>query len=314
MHEEKEKNYIEQSVKRLDDISRIFAGEIGRRPSSHELLEILGWALISLPESALEDFNPRQIASLRPQVKKNAKPFQPWASTTTGNSEVGSLNDSIFVVANDFLLDLTHAIKADTGNPPTLNGLAALLTEGLHDSKDTLLIDLAPSDIQGIKIETLGKQKISVNVGDIVAIPALDGKYFIALVLSKDAFGLAFGLFQGSHQARPLSINAHPPTMKYPIHSDDRLIVKKQWRIVGHNADLCVLFPAEPEIYHYPRTGKGYEKIGPYGSGETASGKLRDLTHEEAEEIGLLNESYRPFYMSEHLGKFLNSKLGLKTG
>jgi hypothetical protein len=62
---------------------------------------------------------------------------------------------------------------------------------------------------------------------------------------------------------------------------------------------LCSLFPGEPEIFHRPKPG------APFGRGETARGKLRDLTREEAEKLGLLSGRYRQTYTCEFLEKQL---------
>jgi hypothetical protein len=43
----------------------------------------------------------------------------------------------------------------------------------------------------------------------------------------------------------------------------------------------------------------------PFGRGETARGKLRDLTREEAEKLGLLSGRYRQTYTCEFLEKQL---------
>jgi len=153
-------------------------------------------------------------------------------------------------------------------------------------------------------------KKISAKVGDIVAIPAKNGEYFIAVILVKNPFGVAYGFFKRTSGIKPISIDLHPPVEPHPIYSGDPSMAHGRWKIIGHDERLLSLFPADPEIYHYQHKDKPNPDIGPYGSGETASGKLRPLTKEEAEELGLASGEYRQTYLPEVLEEHLNAKLG----
>src|SRR5262245_30794253 len=181
MNRDRHEHYVAQVVMGLDDIALAFAGDITRRPSSNELFEVLTWAAKSLPDDAIEDINPAQIIALKPQIKKGTRPFDSWSSLKNDGSAVGDLNDSTFVIASDFLNDLSHAIRADSGSVPTLDQLCDLLAEGLRQSGRDLLADIPPSAIEGVKAEVAKRRKVSVKVGDIVAIPAKNGEYFIAV-------------------------------------------------------------------------------------------------------------------------------------
>jgi hypothetical protein len=297
----------------LHEVAEEFTDAIGRKPSSNELFEILMWAIKSGPDGMLADVNPANIIALKPQIKNGAKRFESWTRSDDTEAAVADLNDATFVVASDFLRELTNIIKNRTGQPPTLDDLCRLLVEGLHQCDDDLLVDISPMDIVGIKAEVRKQGKISVKVGDIVAIPAKNGEYFIAIILAKNVFGLAYGLFEGTSNLRPVSIHSHPPVRRHPIYSGAEFIANGRWKIIGHDEELQSLFPAEPEIYHRKQAIPGAPEleamIGPYGSGETASGRLRDLTKEEAEEVGLLSGEYEQIYLPGSLEKYLNAKL-----
>jgi len=66
-----------------------------------------------------------------------------------------------------------------------------------------ILADVNPADIEGIRIVSQAKKKTSVKVGDIIAIPADNGEYFIAVVLAKNAFGVAYGFFKEQAASSP---------------------------------------------------------------------------------------------------------------
>jgi hypothetical protein len=51
-------------------------------------------------------------------------------------------------------------------------------------------------------------------------------------------------------------------------------------------------------------------ETGPFGSAETPSGERRDLTEEEAEEIGLTDGSYSEFQPPEVVPEYLAQRQG----
>jgi hypothetical protein len=221
-------------------------------------------------------------------------------------SEVPGLNDSIFVDGADLLVELSDAFAEDEGRAPTLAEICRLLERALQ-GVDSTLITHPPT---GVKIGAMvsRKQRAPGKVGDIVAIPAKDGRNFIAVIVARNRFGIALGLFKGTNDAGPISIHSHAPVEKYPVYTGKEFIESGRWKIVGHDDELLSLFPAEPEIYHYQLKDQPKPGIGPYGSGETAEGRLRDLSKEEAEEIGLHSEEYRAIYLPDMLEQYLNRR------
>jgi hypothetical protein len=297
-------------VSGLSEISNEFVDELKFQPSSLEIFEILSWGLKTCDNDILADVNPSNITALKPKIKKKIKSIEQSTASDPKKSSVEDLNDHIFVVANDFFADLVNAMKLDIGQAPTLENLCDVLLGGLHRCDDDLLLDVLPSEITGIKPEIRKQRKILSKVGDVVAIPAKNNEFFIACILTKNCFGTAYGFFEGTHKPRPISTTSPPPINPYPIYSDDEFVVNGKWQIITHDEKLLLLFPSEPEIYHSDQIFEEDPKIGPYGSGETASGDLRDLTKEEAEQIGLLSGGYHQSYLSEDLDAYLNSKLG----
>jgi len=307
---------ITLAVQGLKEIAGEFEDEIGRRPSSAELFEIITWALKSGAGDKLSDVHPANLIALKPQVKKGAgKVSSSTTETDETKSVVKDLNDASFVVAGDLVAALMDGIEKATGKPPSLNELCMLLVEALHHSDDDLLLNSSREDIMNVKPEVKKKGKIVAEIGDVVAIPEEDGGYFIAVILAKNKkYGVAYGFFDGTSKLpQSVSAESHPKVKPHPIYSSDEFIASGRWKIIGHDDDLRALFPAEPEIYYrkqvIPGAEKHGEKIGPYGSARTPSGATRDLTKEEAEELGLLNNTYRQFYLPELLEKYLNAQL-----
>lgn len=306
--DKRSKRLIALAAEGIREVADEFADELERRPTSGELFEILTWALKSGGEERLSDTHPSNLVALRPRLRKGATRADSSTEDVT-DSAVAELNDAVFVAASDFLSQLTDAFKSDTGHPPTLSDLCDLLVEGLHQCGEQLLSDVAPAQVTGVRPEVRKRKRITPKIGDVVAIPAKNGEYFIAVVLTKNVFGTAFGFFEGTSAIKPVSKNSHPPIKPHPVYSDDERIAGGSWKIIGHDEDLLTLFPPEPEVYHYQHEDDPDPLVGPYGSGETASGLLRALTKEEAAELGLLTGEYRQTYMSETLENYLNSKL-----
>jgi hypothetical protein len=283
----------------LAEIAEEFKGQIGRQPSLTELLEILTWGLKSLADEPFSDVKPGDVLALRLEGDK--------ALERSGvRSSVSDLNDSVFVAASDLVMQVTAALQRQSGSKPSLKEFCRILENALSADPAS-----RTKSGKGPKIAAkLRKGKtITVRVGDMVAIPARNGQYFITVVVAKNTFGVAYGLFKGTHAARPLSSRAHPPVDSHPIYDGEEFIQGGQWKIIGHDATLLSLFPAEPEIYHYQRSDVPRPTIGPYGSGETASGRLRAISKEEAQELGLLSGKYRSVLTPQQLEERLNQEL-----
>ena len=89
------------------------------------------------------------------------------------------------------------------------------------------------------------------------------------------------------------------------MYSDDRQVASGCWPVVGHSEELRGLFPEPELVHHYPREGRLYANVGPFGA-ETGTGEMRNLTRKEAEEIGLLKSSYEQIRSSEEVEKILD--------
>jgi hypothetical protein len=272
----------------LGELGEEFQTETGRRPWARELSELLTLELQSLREDVI------------PGLARGATVVvhtTPEAKEPHDGSRVSELNDAVFIATNDLIV-----ASAEQHNPVSTASVSASLTQALRDASDDILGDDPPVAIDRIEIVARAGAK-SPQVGDIVSIPAPDGKFFLALIVAKNSLGIAYGLFEGTHPPQPVSADAHPAARPRPVYEGDEAIASGRWKVIGHEPGLLQLFPGEPEIYHYsdPETGRP-------ALGETAAGEIRELSEDEAREIGLEDESYRQFLLPDQLERYLSER------
>jgi hypothetical protein len=147
------------------------------------------------------------------------------------------------------------------------------------------------------------------RVGDLLAIPARDGRYFVAVVVDRNSFGTALGLFTraAGRAALPTVPAADPPHLQpRPVYTGEDEVQAGRWTVIGHDEDLPRLFHA-PEIYHRPADIPGLDMdLGQFGSAETPDHRLRQLTEAEADEVGLRDGTYRAIRLGDDLEAHLN--------
>jgi hypothetical protein len=123
----------------------------------------------------------------------------------------------------------------------------------------------------------------------VLAIPALDGVYHLALVIARNRFGTALGPLRGGTAFPRLDGSERYQAGSRPIYTDEQLIADGAWPIVGHADDLLSLFPGEPELYHAPDLlWSGRQQIGEFAAAESPTGAMRQLDRREAERVGVL--------------------------
>ncbi|MGO1053089.1 hypothetical protein [Crossiella sp. CA198] len=283
-------NTIDQfASQELSRLSEEIASELDRRPTLLELLEVLGWGAQSLRDKLADDPPFPIVFAASPPV--------------TGESCAGDLTDSIYAEAGDILEALANELAEGRESKPTLDDLVSLIARGLVFA-ETNIIEGA-SCLQGLTVANPARRPRPKS-GDIIAIPAANGAYHLAVVVAQDNFGTAFGLFQGTHPAKPISATHHPPVHPIPRYVDDEAIRSGRWPAIGHDNALLAKFRT-PELFHTPH--EDFPDLGPHGAAETASGNLRPLTKEEAQEVGLTKPSFRQAYLWKRFERLLNEDL-----
>ena len=222
-------------------------------------------------------------------------------------SLIDNLNDNCFVLAVKYLVDLSREIEAEAGEKPSLSEMCELLTWGFRSCSTDILRDVDPHFVTGLKPVVAKHRKIKLQPGDLVAIPVADGGWYFTLYITHCRAGHAFGIFRGQYSLRPPPADWNPGTLKFPVYTGARPVDEGRWQVIAHRPDLLKLFPADPEFFF--KLSAANNNLGPYGAAETASGKWRNLTKEEFEEINAFREDFGDFLTSEAFEQLLESKL-----
>jgi hypothetical protein len=275
----------------LERLVGLFVDELGGPPSFGEFLEILS-------------VSPPTASGLPVPLRLTAKTKGNRRYSDNRKSRVAELNDAVFVEAAD-LLSLLAEGGSRAGRDTTASDIASALIETLHGSRVSF------EDVRAAEIVSLGSvaaKRFKAVVGDVVAVPRSSGDCHLAVVVvARNRIGMALGFLRGTFAVPRVEGAGRPQVHGRPIYTDDRAIASGAWPIVAHREDLLSLFPSEPEIYHSPRPLFPGSDHGEFGSAESpSSGTLRRVTEEEAEEVGLLNNTYRQSYMSTYLQELLD--------
>jgi hypothetical protein len=277
-----------------------FGDDIGRAPGLVELVEILHDGVRTLPDEILVDAHPDEIVGFieRPRVQ------------SSDTEALGDLNDAAYVAAS---AAFNAWWQAGPGQPITVADLAAVVLEAVRQVGPDLLDAAEVARLTAIAPK-LRHAKARARIGDIIAVPTGDHAYHLVVLVCRNSFGTAFGLFRGRHPLRIPPANLAAAATGVAIYSAEDAIKTGRWRIAGHNEQVLGCFPAEPEIYHRPQPPiPGIPAIGEFGAAETAAGRLRDLTPAEAREIDLAG-SYRQTYLPKSFEQALAGLIARHSG
>jgi hypothetical protein len=288
---------LTEAASGLAEVATEFADEIGGPPTLAEFLEVLGWAIPTNSDVVADSF-PEPV-SLRANLKGNKR------YSSAEKSRVGELNDNVFEEARDHLLTLFRQLNSVTGAQVTPDDFAAAVLQALNTDRITLA-DVTGSDVRKIAADVPKKRAAKAEVGDILAIPVQGGNR-LGVVLTRNRFGTALGLFEGVSANGRLTAELRKAPRKLPVYTEDSLVKNGTWQIVGHDESLLAEFPTEPEIYHKPGAWPGID-TGEHGAAEPADGPLRLIGADEAREVGLADGSYRQTYAAAFLQKRLTDE------
>jgi hypothetical protein len=246
-------------------------------------------------------------------------------------SRTGNLNDTCFSLATELVVKLCRAFEKEIDDKPTIAELCELLYWGIRSSSPDILKDINVENLVELRPKISRRKKVRPKRGDVVAIPANKGSVFFVLYLGLFGnFGHAFGIVRGRHKRKPPSPQWQPQAIARPFFSGLEAIASGRWSIIAHRPEWLTLFPNEPEYYHCKRDFVDDDKIGPYGSAETASDYegqrdrpdvvdypsarercvLRHLSKQEAREIGLLETGFFQCGLEEQVEAYLRKVLG----
>jgi hypothetical protein len=170
--------------------------------------------------------------------------------------------------------------------------------------------DIELKDVRGGEVAavTLTPAKFAKpKPGAVVAIPAAGGGYRLASVITRNAFGTAFGIVDGVVAVPDVGAAAGLPVLPRPYYTDDHAVTDGVWRVVGYDDVLWARFPQDPEIYHQPPSQVPGIDLGEFGGAETAGGELRLIGADEAREVGL-GAGYQQTLSPEELQQLLDER------
>jgi len=229
-------------------------------------------------------------------------------------SLVDEMDDHLFVLASHSIAELCREAERGTGRKLTIDELCELLTWAVRSCGDGLA-DVNVENLEALEPKLRRRGKVTVRPGDVVAIPrAGDEKdvYLAVYITSNKRFGHAFGVLRGHHPLKPFRNDPgrKPSALPLPIYTTLHGVASGRWPVVGHAPDLLALFPSQPEIYHHKKYNQENHRIGPFGAAESPTGELRNLTEQEARDVGLLSDEYTQTMVPEELEAKLRRTLG----
>jgi predicted small secreted protein len=287
----------------LIGLSSLFAEYFERPPTSEEFIQILAEGIRWSRDELVCDINGINLESLQLHLTPNARRAQKQVPAVS----MAELPDAVLVASCNTVSGASSRIKGATRDLPTVAELCQALAAGIAACPETLLDDILPSYVQSVAARIKKRGRVVLRPGDIVAIPveSKPGMFYLACVVAKNSFGTAYGFFKGVFPPTAAAHLGRFPIHPYPIYSGEQCIASGQWLVVGRYEDLLERFTSEPEIFHRP------SPEAPYGLAETASEKIRALTKEEADTVGLLDGTYRQTYTCEFLQTRLSRILNI---
>ena len=276
----------------LEAVVTSFQDDLGDAPTFAEFLEILEFAAPT--DSPEIDIHP---GSLQWTAKVGRQRYG-----SSRESRVAELNDATFAEAVAFIKEVGDHVSAATGHPANASTLAEAVLEVLKGS-GIRFADVSGSEIYELK-SSATRRSVRPKAGDIVAIPIPSG-YRMAIVVTRNRFGTALGLLGGATPVPRVSRATTQTRSPMTVYTDGSQFANGAWFIVGHDETLLRLFPSEPEIYHRPNRIFPNVDLGEFGAAESPSGALRKITEEEANHVGLADNSYKQVTVSTHLQQML---------
>jgi hypothetical protein len=228
---------------------------------------------------------------------------------------VDEMDDHLYVLAAHCVGELCAETERLTGQKLTIAELCSLLVSGINSCGDGLA-DANGENVVSLQPKLKKSGKVTIRAGDVVAIPAAQKDHFHwAVYITSNRFGHAFGVLRGTHPRRPLPTDPvwRPDVLPHPIYTTLHSVADGRWSVTGHAPHLLSLFAAQPEIYHPKRYHLNDPRIGAFGAAESPTGELRNLTEQEARDLGVLSGEYEVAVVPDRVETMLHRKHGGKV-
>jgi hypothetical protein len=271
-------------VESLRAVAEELESELGRAPTSRELLRLLTYGARAL-EDRLEGTDASALTGLTARYRTGARPAKV--------DETDGLNDAAWEQAVAFAVDLADSLDA----PVTVEAFTAAVLAVIHAAGRGVLSDVDPAELIALKAQRARRTGPRPRVGDIAAVTGTNYRAIVVLLINRA--DTAFGILDRDDE----------PALEHPLLSDAKEIRNGHWPIVGHDPALVARFPT-PERFHRP-PGLAGTDLGEHGAAESLDSKrLRLLTAEQAHRADLDRGDFRQFHLSPYLANWLVKRLG----
>jgi hypothetical protein len=112
--------------------------------------------------------------------------------------------------------------------------------------------DVEADDIQELSANVARKRIANPRVGDVIAIPARRGGYHMAVVVARNRFGTAPGLFNGTSAHGRLTEELHQSPRRFQVYTDNDQVKRASGRSSG---TTTVCSPCSPRFATGPAHG-----------------------------------------------------------
>lgn len=283
---------------RFGEVTADVADELGGAPALAELLDVLKWSVPPNSDALDGSF---QVPCPFTATLSGNKRYRP-----EGESRVPELNDDAFEQTREILAALAEKLQRGSGSPVAPQDFAAGLAQVLRAAG----LELADTNTAQLRrlATTARKRRITLAPGDVLAIPVPAG-YRLAVVITRNRFGTALGLFDGTTPSPRPSTDVLRRPRTPALYTEESRAKDGTWPVVHHDEELLANFPESPEVHHAPGAWPGID-TGEHGAAETGEGTMRFIDAAEAREVGLADGSYRQTRTAADLQKQLSTGTG----
>lgn len=232
-------------------------------------------------------------------------------------SRVNELNDNSFALATEAAVELCMAFEEELGVKPSSREFAELLTWGIKGCSAEIFSDGYAADVSEVVVKFRRRKSGKLKRGDVVAIPSNRKNRFHHVVYlgGFGHFGDAFGIFKGCYPLRRMRAGLDREV--YPCHKFVGIesVRSGRWKILENDVNLLGLFSPNPEYFHSKRYHPDNPEVGEFGSAESLSedgrsSRIRKISSEESQTIGLNEADFEMVYLEEAFEVYLNSLNG----
>ncbi|MFI0420469.1 hypothetical protein [Spongiactinospora sp. 9N601] len=286
---------VDEVVARIDRIVTAVADEIGDRPALGEFLEIVGRAV---PDFGAHLDEAIELPLTFTAILRGGLPYE-----SDQASRAGRLSAAVLDEASGLMAFIGQSAYSATGTAVPPPAFAAHLMAALAAS------DIAFADVRGGEVLRLnvafGLRGRMRKVGDVLAIPSEFGGYHMAVIVARNRFGMALGLFRGTVSTPEVERIDRGAVWRHPVYVDPEEVATWFWKYAGHERSLLDLFPSDPEIFHSASMSVSPSSATGFGVAEAVDGSLRTIGEEEARKAGLVDGSYLQKYLAVELEALL---------